>query len=90
MPKRTRILFVNSAAQPGADTAIHAMIMRNLDRVAFEVHAACAPGPSYQALSRIPDLHLRPGDVDRCWAHLAQTPLAHLQLAHPQEDPEGE
>ena len=84
MPKRTRILFVNSAAQPGADTAIHAMIMRNLDRVAFEVHAACAPGPSYQALSRIPDLHLRPAHfglslsrrstIDRMLASLALLP----------------
>ncbi len=62
MPERTRILFVNSAAQPGADTAIHAMIMRSLDRAAFEVHAACTPGRSYELLSRIPDLHLRPAD----------------------------
>ena len=60
MPERTRILFVNSAARPGADTAIHALIMRNLDRAAFEVHAACSPGPSYELLSQIPDLHLRP------------------------------
>src|SRR5262249_44497256 len=50
VPERTRILFVNSAARPGADTAIHALIMRNLDRAAFEVHAACSPGPSYELL----------------------------------------
>lgn len=61
------MLFVNSPTRPplGADTWIHALIMRSLDRARFEVHAACAPGrpgqptPTHEALTAIPDLHLR-------------------------------
>jgi glycosyltransferase involved in cell wall biosynthesis len=43
--------------------------MRELDRSAYDVHAACAPGPpqeptpTFQALRDIPDLHLRPVDL---------------------------
>jgi glycosyltransferase involved in cell wall biosynthesis len=61
---KTGVLFISSAEQPGADTFIHALIMRNLDRSRFEVHVACSAGkpgartPAYEALATIPDLHL--------------------------------
>jgi len=64
-PRRTPVLFVHSATQPplGADTWMHALMMRSLDREAFEVHAACAgtaraPTPTFEALSAIPDVQL--------------------------------
>jgi glycosyltransferase involved in cell wall biosynthesis len=62
---KTPVLFVSSAEHPGADTFIHMLIMRTLDRARFEVHVA---GPSdtsslgYQALATIPDAHLRSAD----------------------------
>src|SRR5262249_35765206 len=77
---RTRVLFVHSATQPplGADTWVHAQIMRALDRRRVEVIAACAPGPAgdptptQRLLSEIPDLELRPISLgverfDRTW-----------------------
>jgi glycosyltransferase involved in cell wall biosynthesis len=65
---KTGVLFVSSAEQPGADTFIHMLIMRSLDRSRFDVHVACsagAPGartPAFDLLSAIPDLHLRPSN----------------------------
>jgi glycosyltransferase involved in cell wall biosynthesis len=62
------VLFLSSAEQPGADTFIHALLMRGLDRSRFDVHVACAAGPSnartpaFRALSTIPDLHVRPAN----------------------------
>ena len=61
-----RVLFVHTATLPplGADTWIHAEIMRHLDRSTHEVWAACArgsreaPTPTYETLRAIPDLHL--------------------------------
>jgi len=66
--RKTGVLFISSAEQPGADTFIHMLIMRYLDRSSFEVHVACSAGPrdartpGYQALARIPNLHIRPAD----------------------------
>jgi glycosyltransferase involved in cell wall biosynthesis len=66
--QKTGVLFVSSPERPGADTFIHALIMRGLDRSRFDVHVAYsagAPGvrtPAFEALSAIPDLHLRPSD----------------------------
>lgn len=63
--QKTGVLFISSAEQPGADTFIHMLIMRSLDRARFDVHVACSPGPpdrrspGYQALIAIPDLHVR-------------------------------
>jgi glycosyltransferase involved in cell wall biosynthesis len=59
---------VSSPERFGADTFIHALIMRGLDRSRFDVHVACPAGtpgartPAFQALSAIPDLRLRPSD----------------------------
>jgi glycosyltransferase involved in cell wall biosynthesis len=67
-PAKTGVLFVNSPARLGADTFIHLLIMRALDRSRFEVHVACSAGtpgartPVFDALSAIPDLHLRPSN----------------------------
>lgn len=58
------VLFISSAEHPGADTFIHMLIMRALDRAQFDVHVACSAGPAdartpgYEALAAIPDLHL--------------------------------
>jgi glycosyltransferase involved in cell wall biosynthesis len=65
------VLFVHSATLPplGADTWVHAQIMRALNRRAHVVHAACVrgpegrPTPTYEVLRRIPDLHLLPIDL---------------------------
>ncbi|MET0790903.1 MAG: glycosyltransferase family 4 protein [Polyangiaceae bacterium] len=63
---KTRVLFLHSATRPplGADTWIHTLIMRHLDRSQHEVHVACAPGPTSQptptleAVRAIADLHV--------------------------------
>jgi glycosyltransferase involved in cell wall biosynthesis len=62
------VLFLSSPEKPGADTFIHTLLMRGLDRSRFDVHVACsagAPGartPSYDAFSGIADLHLFPSN----------------------------
>jgi glycosyltransferase involved in cell wall biosynthesis len=63
---RTGVLFINSPERFGADTWIHALLMRHVDRSRFDVHVACAVEPgnkptlSYETISKIPDLRLRP------------------------------
>jgi predicted O-linked N-acetylglucosamine transferase (SPINDLY family) len=65
---KTRVLFISSAEHPGADTFIHMLIMRSLDRARFDVHVACSACPpdartrGYTALAAIPDIHLREAD----------------------------
>jgi glycosyltransferase involved in cell wall biosynthesis len=61
--KRPRILFINSALLPGADTGIHFLLLRNLPQDQFELHAAGQPGspaPAYDQLRAIPGIALRP------------------------------
>src|SRR6202022_3155489 len=68
--EKTRVLFVHTATLPplGADTWVHAQIIRDLDRSTHEVYVACATGtddaptPTYQVMRTISDLHLRPVD----------------------------
>ena len=68
---KTRVLFLHSATRPplGADTWIHTLIMRHLDRSQHEVHVACVPGPSgeptptFAAVSAIPDLRVHATDL---------------------------
>ncbi len=65
---KTRVLFLHSATRPplGADTWIHALIMRHLDRSTHEVHVACSPGtataptPTFSAVRDIPELCIKP------------------------------
>jgi glycosyltransferase involved in cell wall biosynthesis len=65
---KTAVLFISSAEQPGADTFIHTLLMRSLDRARFDVHVAYSAGtprartPAYDVLAAIPDLHLRPAN----------------------------
>ena len=60
------MLFLHSQAGFGADSAIHAQLMRYLDRDRFGVFAACTAGDgtekpvSLGLLEEIPDLELRP------------------------------
>jgi glycosyltransferase involved in cell wall biosynthesis len=61
--KRTRVLFINSALVAGADTWIHFLLLRNLSRGQFELHAAGQPGspaPAFDELRAIPGIALRP------------------------------
>jgi glycosyltransferase involved in cell wall biosynthesis len=66
--RRTGVLFISSAEEPGADTFIHTLIMQSLDRAEFDVHVAFsagppdAPTPAFTILKGIPDLHLRPAN----------------------------
>ena len=63
--EKVGVLFVQSQEGFGADSAIHAQLMRYLDRERFEVHVACTAGSrpelpeSYQHLREIPDLTMR-------------------------------
>jgi glycosyltransferase involved in cell wall biosynthesis len=63
---KINVLFVHSQSGFGADSAIHAHLMRYLDRDRFSVHVAC-PGetgpavpPSLARFREIPDIKLRP------------------------------
>lgn len=56
-----RILFLNSPESFGADTWIHGLLLRHLDRGRFELHAACPPDTkSFAALSAIEGVRVRP------------------------------
>ena len=63
-PLKTGVLFISSAEDPGADTFIHTLIMRSLDRKRFDVHVAYSAGKpaarsaAHEVLTGIPDLHL--------------------------------
>lgn len=62
-PDRIRVLFINSAVDIGADTAMHLLLLRNLPRDRFELHAAGQPGPAapaFDELRTIPDITVRP------------------------------
>jgi glycosyltransferase involved in cell wall biosynthesis len=66
--RKTPVLFVNTPTLGpiGADTWIHAEIIRVLDRSRFEVHVACAvgppdaPTPMYAAIADVPDTEVLP------------------------------
>jgi glycosyltransferase involved in cell wall biosynthesis len=66
--RKTPVLFISSAEHPGADTFVHMLIMRTLDRERFDIHVACSACPGdartkgYAALAAIPDIHLRESD----------------------------
>ena len=59
------VLFLQAQEGFGADAAVHADIMRNLDRTKFAVHLACTDGSaegdrgSLAMLRKIPDVSLR-------------------------------
>lgn len=64
--RKINVLFVHSQTGFGADSAIHAHLMRYLDRDRFSVHVACPPAsgadvpPSLARFREIRDVKLRP------------------------------
>jgi glycosyltransferase involved in cell wall biosynthesis len=66
MPDKTAVLYLHSQPTFGADSVIHAHLMRELDRERFAVHVACTAGDGFATplslslLEKIPDLALRP------------------------------
>jgi glycosyltransferase involved in cell wall biosynthesis len=83
MPEKIGVLFLQAQEGFGADSAVHADIIRNLDRDKFIVHVACNAGdgqsspPSLAIIERIPDIHVRhtrfaPSLGRRDWASLAR------------------
>jgi glycosyltransferase involved in cell wall biosynthesis len=65
MTDKINVLFIQSQLGFGADSLIHAHLMRYLDRSRFNVHVACTAGdgvgapPSLAAIEQIPDIRLR-------------------------------
>jgi glycosyltransferase involved in cell wall biosynthesis len=63
--RKTNVLFIQSQDYFGADSMIHSLIMRHLDRSRVVVHVACNAGTpteksaALSALEGIPDLHIR-------------------------------
>src|ERR1700694_4361177 len=63
---KTGVLFISSPVRPEADTSVHVLLMRHLDRSRFDVHAACTersdsgPAEAFEMLAAIPALRLRP------------------------------
>jgi glycosyltransferase involved in cell wall biosynthesis len=63
--EKTHVLFVQAQSSFAADSTVHALLMRYLDRDRFEVHVACTRGDgdgtpvSRREIERIPGLHLR-------------------------------
>ena len=45
-----RVFSIHTHVEPplGADTWVHAEIMRSLDRSSHEVHVACVAGPAHE------------------------------------------
>lgn len=66
MNEKIGVLFIHSQEEFGADAAVHADIMRALDRERFEVHVACTAGSGageplpLRIMRGIPDLRVRP------------------------------
>jgi glycosyltransferase involved in cell wall biosynthesis len=63
---QVRVMFMQSQTYFGADSGIHRLIMRYLDRDSTAVHVACnagsteAPSAALNALSEVPDLSIVP------------------------------
>jgi glycosyltransferase involved in cell wall biosynthesis len=66
MADKIGVLFIVAQDEFGADSAVHADIIRNLDRDKFSVHVACTDGggngvpPSLAVMQKIPNIELRP------------------------------
>src|SRR3954469_19606531 len=65
MPEKIGVLFLQAQEGFGADSAVHADIIANLDREKFNVHIACTGGdgdgvpPSLAILQKLPNVKLR-------------------------------
>jgi glycosyltransferase involved in cell wall biosynthesis len=66
MKDKIGVLFLQSQTGFGADSAVHAQLMRYLDRDRFAVHVACTRGdgvetpPALLKFQEIPDVRIRP------------------------------
>ncbi|HKY38834.1 MAG TPA: glycosyltransferase family 4 protein [Polyangiaceae bacterium] len=66
MTDKIGVLFIHSSEEFGADAAVHADLMRYLDRNGFEVHVACTVGSTAEEplpmriMRGIPELRVRP------------------------------
>ena len=66
MTEKIGVMFVHASEEFGADAAVHADLMRFLDRDRFEVHVACTSGSGngeskpLRILRSIADLRVRP------------------------------
>jgi len=66
LTEKIGVLFVHAQQEFGADAAVHADLMRYLDRDRFEVHVACTSGTGdseplpLRIVRSIPDLRVRP------------------------------
>lgn len=66
MSGKIGVLFIHSSDEFGADAAVHADLMRHLDRGKFEVHVACTVGSGsaeplpLKIMREIPQLRVRP------------------------------
>ncbi|HYQ17855.1 MAG TPA: glycosyltransferase family 4 protein [Polyangiaceae bacterium] len=66
MTEKIGVLFLHAQEEFGADAAVHADLMRYLDRDRFEVHLACTAGNGHEEplplriMRAIPDLRIRP------------------------------
>jgi glycosyltransferase involved in cell wall biosynthesis len=75
------VLFLHSQNGFGADSAIHAHLMRCLDRERFGVHVACSAGdgsgaaPALARFREIPDIHLRPTQFAPGFRHRSRETL---------------
>jgi glycosyltransferase involved in cell wall biosynthesis len=66
MAEKIGVLFIQAQTTFGADAAVHADLMRFLDRDEFTVHVACTKAaddgsvpPSLSALEKVPDIRLQ-------------------------------
>jgi glycosyltransferase involved in cell wall biosynthesis len=63
---KLNVLFLHAQSAFGADSAVHVLLMRYLDRGAFTVHAAYAAGEGGEVpvarreIEQVPDVHQRP------------------------------
>jgi glycosyltransferase involved in cell wall biosynthesis len=86
-PARMPVLFINSAAVPGADTKIHFLALQHLDRTKFEVHVAAqkplpgAPAPAFDELTRIEEVTVRPTNFGPSIANVSRLKKAGLLVA---------
>lgn len=66
MGDKINVLFMQSQTYFGADSLVHALLMRYFDRSRVNLHVACniglrdAHSPAFAALQRVPNLHIRP------------------------------
>lgn len=64
--RKTNVMFIQGQPDFGADSMIHSILMRHLDRHQYQVYAAANRGDSgkeaasFKVLEKIPNLHIRP------------------------------